>query len=207
MRALIVIDIQNDFCPGGALEVKDGDQVVAVANRAMKKFDLVVATQDWHPATHGSFAANHPWRYPGSKIMLNGLEQILSPIHCVQGSFGAEFVQELDTSKFEKVFVKGTDPSIDSYSGFYDNGRRKSTGLAEYLRERGVEEAYVLGLALDYCVKYSVLDALEEGFKTYVILDGCRAVNLQEGDGERAVEEMVAKGAVVVAAAGIKVKG
>ena len=207
MRALIVIDIQNDFCPGGALEVKDGDQVVAVANRAMKKFDLVVATQDWHPATHGSFAANHPWRYPGSKIMLNGLEQILSPIHCVQGSFGAEFVQELDTSKFEKVFVKGTDPSIDSYSGFYDNGRRKSTGLAEYLRQRGIEEVYILGLALDYCVKYSVLDALEEGFKTYVILDGCRAVNLQEGDGERAVEEMVAKGAVVVAAAGIKVKG
>ena len=207
MRALIVIDIQNDFCPGGALEVKDGDQVVAVANRAMKKFDLVVATQDWHPATHGSFAANHPWRYPGSKIMLNGLEQILWPIHCVQGSFGAEFVQELDTSKFEKVFVKGTDPGIDSYSGFYDNGRRKSTGLAEYLRQRGIEEVYILGLALDYCVKYSVLDALEEGFKTYVILDGCRAVNLQEGDGERAVEEMVAKGAVVVAAAGIKVKG
>ncbi len=207
MRALIVIDIQNDFCPGGALEVKDGDQVVAVANRAMKKFELVVATQDWHPATHGSFAANHPWRYPGSKIMLDGLEQILWPIHCVQGSFGAEFVQELDTSKFEKVFVKGTDPAIDSYSGFYDNGRRKSTGLAEYLRQRGIEEVYILGLALDYCVKYSVLDALEEGFKTYVILDGCRAVNLQEGDGERAVEEMVAKGAVVVEAAGIKVKG
>jgi nicotinamidase/pyrazinamidase len=207
MRALIVIDIQNDFCPGGALEVKDGDQVVPIANRAMKKFDLVVATQDWHPATHGSFAANHPWRYPGSKIMLNGLEQILWPIHCVQGSFGAEFVQELDTSKFEKVFVKGTDPSIDSYSGFYDNGRLKSTGLAEYLRERGVEEVYILGLALDYCVKYSVLDALDEGFKTHLILDGCRAVNLEEGDGERAVEEMVAKGAVVVEAAGIKVKG
>lgn len=207
MRALIVIDIQNDFCPGGALEVKDGDQVVGVANRAMKKFDLVVATQDWHPATHGSFAANHPWRRPGNTIQLNGLEQILWPIHCVQGSFGAEFVQELDTSKLEKVFAKGTDPVIDSYSGFYDNGRLKSTGLAEYLRQRGTEEVYILGLALDYCVKYSVLDALQEGFKTHLILDGCRAVNVQEGDGERAVEEMVAQGAVVVEAAGIKVKG
>jgi nicotinamidase/pyrazinamidase len=204
MRALIVIDIQNDFCPGGALEVKDGDQVVPVANRTMQKFDLVVATQDWHPANHGSFAANHPWRYPGQKIMLDGLEQILWPIHCVQGSFGAEFVQELDTARFAKVFVKGTDPMIDSYSGFFDNGHRKSTGLADYLRGRGVEEVYLLGLALDYCVKFSVLDALKEGFKTHLVLDGCRAVNLQEGDGARAVEEMTAAGASMVQSAQIK---
>lgn len=201
MKALLIVDIQNDFCPGGALEVAEGDQTVAVANALIPHFELVVATQDWHPANHKSFAAMHPWRYPGQVIDLNGLQQILWPIHCVQGSFGAEFVPELNTAAIGRVFVKGTDPEIDSYSGFFDNGHRKATGLGEYLREKGVDEVYVLGLALDVCVKFTVLDALELGFATYLVEDGCRGVNLKPGDSDAAVREMKAKGAVVVQSA------
>jgi nicotinamidase/pyrazinamidase len=197
MRALICVDIQNDFCPGGSLEVREGDQVIPVANKLMEHFDLVVATQDWHPANHKSFAAMHPWRYPGDVIELNGLQQILWPIHCVQGSFGAEFAPGLNTDAFEKVFVKGTDTEIDSYSGFFDNGHRKATGLGDYLREKSVEEVYILGLALDVCVKFTVLDALGLGFKTYLVEDGCRGVNLNEGDSDKALSEMREKGAII----------
>jgi nicotinamidase/pyrazinamidase len=200
MRALICVDIQNDFCPGGALEVEDGLAAAKVANDLMERFDLVVATQDWHPANHKSFAAMHPWRRPGDVIELNGLEQILWPIHCVQGSFGAEFVRELRTEAFEEVFVKGTDPEIDSYSGFFDNGHRKATGLGDYLKEKGVEELYIVGLALDVCVKFTVLDALELGFKTYLVKDGSRGVNLKPRDSEKAVAEMQEKGAIIVTA-------
>jgi len=201
MRALICVDIQNDFCPGGALEVEDGLAAAEVANQLMDRFDLVVATQDWHPANHKSFAAMHPWRRPGDVIELNGLEQILWPIHCVQGSFGAEFVRELRTDAFEKVFVKGTDPEIDSYSGFFDNGHRKATGLGDYLKGKGVEEVYIVGLALDVCVKFTVLDALELGFKTYLVKDGSRGVNLKPTDSSRAIEEMQQKGSIIVTAA------
>jgi len=201
MRALICVDIQNDFCPGGALEVEDGLAAAEVANQLMGRFDLVVATQDWHPANHKSFAAMHPWRRPGDVIELNGLEQILWPIHCVQGSFGAEFVRELRTDAFEKVFVKGTDPEIDSYSGFFDNGHRKATGLGDYLKGKGVEEVYIVGLALDVCVKFTVLDALELGFKTYLVKDGSRGVNLKPTDSSRAIEEMQQKGSIIVTAA------
>jgi nicotinamidase/pyrazinamidase len=197
MRALICVDIQNDFCPGGSLEVREGDQVIPVANKLMEHFDLVVATQDWHPANHKSFAAMHPWRYPGDVIGLNGLQQILWPIHCVQGSFGAEFAPGLNADAFEKVFVKGTDTEIDSYSGFFDNGHRKATGLGDYLKEKGVEEVYILGLALDVCVKFTVLDALGLGFKTYLVEDGCRGVNLNEGDSDKALSEMREKGAII----------
>jgi nicotinamidase/pyrazinamidase len=194
MKALILVDLQNDFCPGGALEVKEGDQVIPVANALMEKFDLVVATQDWHPANHGSFAANHPWRKPGQVIDLHGLPQVLWPIHCVQESFGAEFVQELNASKINKVFVKGTDPEIDSYSGFFDNGHRKATGLGDFLKEQEVNAVYVLGLATDYCVKFTALDAIELGFETYLVEDGCRGVNLEPGDVDKAIEEMREKG-------------
>lgn len=197
MRALICVDIQNDFCPGGSLEVREGDQVIPVANKLMEHFDLVVATQDWHPANHKSFAAMHPWRYPGDVIELNGLQQILWPIHCVQGSFGAEFAPGLNTDAFEKVFVKGTDTEIDSYSGFFDNGHRKATGLGDYLKEKSVEEVYILGLALNVCVKFTVLDALGLGFKTYLVEDGCRGVNLNEGDSDKALSEMREKGAII----------
>jgi nicotinamidase/pyrazinamidase len=195
MHALLLVDIQNDFLPGGALEVPRGDEVISVANALIPQFKQVVASQDWHPADHGSFAANHLWRKPGQVIDLHGLEQILWPIHCVQGSFGAEFAGSLNTGAIERVFQKGTDPAIDSYSAFYDNGHRKSTGLADYLREQQVDTLYILGLAQDYCVKFTVLDALREGFKTYLVTDGTRPVELQAGDGEKALAEMRKQGA------------
>jgi nicotinamidase/pyrazinamidase len=199
MKALILVDIQNDFVPGGALSVPEGDQIVPTVNQLQSGFDLVVATQDWHPANHGSFAANYPGRLPGDFINLNGLPQILWPTHCVQGTPGADFVPGLQRTKWDRVFVKGTDPEVDSYSGFFDNGHRRATGLADYLREKGVTDLYVAGLATDYCVKFTVLDALKLGFKTHLIEDACRGVNLHPGDARRAVDEMKNAGVVVVA--------
>ncbi len=198
MKALILVDIQNDFCPGGALEVTEGDKVVAIANAIMDKFDLIIATQDWHPANHGSFAANHLWRKPGQVIELNGLEQILWPMHCVQESFGAEFHKDLNTEKINKIFQKGTDVEIDSYSGFFDNGRKKSTGLSDYLKDLKIEKVYVMGLATDYCVKFTALDALEQGFETYVIKDGTKGVNMQPKDSKNALLEMKEAGIHIV---------
>lgn len=190
MDALILVDIQNDFCPGGALAVGEGDAVVPVANALGPRVPLVVATQDWHPPGHGSFASQHRGKTPGEVIDLEGLETILWPDHCVQGSRGAEFHRDLDLGPVEAIFRKGTDPGIDSFSGFYDNGHRKSTGLAAYLKGRGVTRVYVLGLATDYCVKFTTLDAAGEGFETFLVEDGCRAVELERGDSLRAVKEM-----------------
>jgi len=198
MRALILVDIQNDFLPGGALAVPEGDAVVPVANCVQPRFDLVVATQDWHPAKHGSFAANHAGRKPGEIIELAGLSQILWPMHCVQDTNGAAFAPGLDTSRVDRVFRKGTNPAIDSYSGFFDNGRRQATGLADFLRERSVDEVYVLGLATDYCVKWTVLDARDLGFATYLIADGCRGVNLAPGDVSQALEELRVAGVQMI---------
>ncbi len=195
--ALLLVDIQIDFCPGGALEVKDGHEVIPVANRLAERFDLVAATKDWHPANHGSFAANHPWRRPGQVIELNGLEQILWPIHCVQHTFGAEFAPGLHTEKIDTIFYKGTDPGIDSYSGFFDNGHRRATGLGDFLKEKGVTDVFIVGLALDICVKFTALDAVELGFRTYLVRDGSRPVELEPGDGEKAVQEMQRKGVEV----------
>ncbi len=195
---LLLIDLQVDFMPTGMLPVADADAVIPLANAVMPNYRTIVATQDWHPADHGSFAANHPWRKPGQLIELNGLSQVLWPAHCVQNSWGAEFVADLDQDRITKVFRKGTDPGIDSYSGFYDNGHRKSTGLAEWLREKGITTVHVLGVATDYCVKFSVLDALKEGFETTLLEPATRGVNLTEGDVDRAIKEMAAAGARVV---------
>jgi nicotinamidase/pyrazinamidase len=200
MRALILVDIQNDFMPTGALPVPNGHEVVPVANKLMPRFDLVVATQDWHPETHGSFAKHHG-KQPGEVIDLNGLQQVLWPHHCVQDTKGAEFVKELDASKIDAVFQKGTDPGIDSYSGFHDNGHRKATGLGDYLKKKGVDEVYVLGVATDYCVRFTALDAVREGFKTTLVEDGSRGVNLQPGDSAKAIEEMRAAGVKVMRSA------
>jgi nicotinamidase/pyrazinamidase len=197
MDALILVDLQNDFLPGGALAVPHGDEVIAVANRLQAGFPLVVATQDWHPRDHGSFAANHAGRKPGDLIELNGEAQVLWPVHCVQNTTGAEFARELDRKRVARVFPKGTDPGIDSYSGFFDNGHRKTTGLGHYLRERGVTDVYVLGLATDYCVKFTALDAAALAFKTHLVVDGCRGVDLKPGDSTRAIEEMGAAGVYV----------
>lgn len=199
MKALILVDIQNDFVPGGALAVPEGDKVVAIANRLMPQFDLVVATQDWHPAGHGSFASTHS-RAVGEMIDLNGVPQILWPDHCVQGTRGAEFVPGLNVAGIDEVVRKGSDVGVDSYSGFFDNGRQKATGLESLLRRRGVEEVYVMGLATDYCVKATAIDAASLGFKTTLILEGSRGVNLKPGDVAKAVEEMKAAGVRVSSA-------
>lgn len=176
MKALLLIDIQNDFLPGGALAVPDGDRIIPVVNQLQPHFDLVVATQDWHPARHKSFASQHTGRQVFDTINLNGLDQVLWPDHCVQGTVGAEFSPNLNQLKIEAIFRKGTDAEIDSYSGFYDNGHRKSTGLADYLRSKQVRQVFIAGLAADYCVYFSLKDALLEGFKTYLIEDATRAI-------------------------------
>ncbi|MCL4120346.1 UNVERIFIED_CONTAM: hypothetical protein GTU68_000456 [Idotea baltica] len=193
-HALILVDIQNDFLPGGALAVPEGDEVVSVANTMMDRFSIVVATQDWHPADHGSFASQHHGRSVGELIDLNGLDQVMWPDHCVQGTHGAEFADGLSPIDAGNVFVKGTDRKIDSYSGFFDNGHLKSTGLGDALKADGVTDVFILGLATDYCVKFTALDAVELGFKTTLIQDGCRGVNLQPDDVETSIEQMKAAG-------------
>jgi nicotinamidase/pyrazinamidase len=198
MTALLVVDIQNDFLPGGALGVLDGDKVIPIINRLMDRFALVLATQDWHPANHESFAANHPNRRPGEIIDLHGLMQILWPVHCVQGSPGAAFSTQFRTGRISKVFQKGIDPEIDSYSGFFDNGRKRSTGLVEYLRDQRVNELFICGLATDYCVKFSSFDSLGCGIRTSVIEDACRGVNLKPGDSAAAIAEIRQAGASIV---------
>lgn len=198
MKALIIVDVQNDFLHGGALPVPRGDEIVPLANELQRKFELVVATQDWHPADHGSFAANHPGKKPGDRIILDGIEQILWPVHCVQNTPGAEFAPSFDTKRVARVFKKGTDPRIDSYSTFFDNAHRRATGLADFLKKRAVTDVFLLGLALDYCVKFSVLDARQLGFSAHVIADGCRAIALEPGDLEKALDEMKSSGAALL---------
>lgn len=197
MNALILVDIQNDFLPGGALAVPNGDAVISAANQLMPHADIIVATQDWHPPDHGSFAANHPDRALFEIIELHGLPQTLWPVHCVEDTVGAAFAETLEVARIEKVFRKGTRPEIDSYSGFHDNGRRHSTGMADWLRCRGVTHITLCGLATDYCVKFTALDALDEGFRTTLALDACRGVNLQPGDVEQAIQEMKQRGVII----------
>ena len=198
MKALIMVDLQNDFVPGGALPVPNGNQIIPIANKLQQDYSLVVATQDWHPPNHGSFAVNHGGRKPGDRVSLDGIEQILWPVHCVQDTPGADFVPALDRTRIARVFKKGIDSRIDSYSTFFDNGHRRTTGLAEYLKERSVTDIYLLGLALDYCVKFSALDARQLGLNTYVILEACRGIALQPNDLEKALEEMRRAGAKIV---------
>lgn len=190
MQALVLVDLQNDFMPFGALPVREGDAVVDVANTLSGRFELVVATQDWHPADHGSFASNHPGSRPGDVVELGGVPQVLWPDHCVQDTPGASFHSRLDITRVRHVVHKGVDASIDSYSTFFDNAHQRDTGLHPYLRDRGVTSVVLLGLATDYCVKFSVCDGIELGFEVTVVEDGCRAVDLAPGDGERALAEM-----------------
>jgi nicotinamidase/pyrazinamidase len=198
MRALLLIDIQNDFLPGGALEVAHGDEVVAVANELMPEYELVVATQDWHPADHQSFAAQHPGKQVGDVIQMSGLPQVLWPVHCVQFSRGADFAGGLNLQQIQHVVQKGTDREVDSYSGFFDNARRRATGLEKLLRDQQVSEVHVLGLATDYCVRATALDARSLGIRTVLIARGCRGVELAPGDCERALDEMRAAGVKIL---------
>ena len=194
MKALLLVDIQNDFLPGGALPVPHGDEVVPIANRLMPDYEVIVATQDWHPGNHQSFASQHAGKQVGEVIELDGLHQMLWPDHCIQGTFGADFAVMLNRQWIGQIIQKGTDPTIDSYSGFFDNARRKATGLDRYLRDKHVDEVHVLGLATDYCVKATALDAVDLGFRTVLITEGIRGVELNEGDCRRAIDEMAAAG-------------
>lgn len=198
--ALLLIDLQNDFCPGGALAVAEGDAVIAIANEAiaicLAHKIPVIASQDWHPAEHRSFAVNsqaEPWTVGD----LDGLTQVWWPVHCVQNTAGAAFHPELNQAAISEIFQKGQDPDIDSYSAFFDNGRRAKTRLDDWLQQQGINCLFVMGLATDYCVKYTVLDALTSGYKTSVIKEGCRAVNLQPQDGQQAIDAMNEAGATI----------
>ncbi len=200
MDCLILVDLQNDFMPGGALAVPRGDEVVEVANRIAPEFDLVVASQDWHPGNHLSFASQHSGRSVGDVIQLAGADQVLWPDHCVQGTRGAEFHDGLAASRIDLRIRKGTNRRIDSYSAFFDNARQRSTGLADLLRARGVTAVWLVGLATDYCVKFTALDALEQGFETAVVSDGCRGIDLAPGDVAAAWAAMERAGAKIVTA-------
>jgi nicotinamidase/pyrazinamidase len=193
MKTLIIIDTQNDFMPGGSLEVPKGDEIVPVINKMLDKFDLILATQDWHPEDHASFASNHDGEEPFNTIEWKGHDQILWPDHCVQGSKGAEFHADLNTKPIEAIFRKGMDPEIDSYSGFYDNNHEKDTGLAGYLKRRDVKEIHFCGLAAEICVQYSILDALKEGFDVVLIEDATKA--LDEENLHKGKQKMREKGA------------
>lgn len=188
MDALILVDIQNDFLPGGALAVPRGDEIIAAANRLQERFGLVVATQDWHPAGHASFASSHPGKNVYDAVVIDGVEQILWPDHCVQGSKGAELARAFNTDRVEAIFRKGTDPGIDSYSAFYDNARRKSTGLEGYLKWKKVDRVFLAGLAADFCVSYSIMDALAMGFGAVLVKDATRAIS---EEGFRAAEKAI----------------
>lgn len=199
-KTLILVDVQNDFAPGGALAVPEGDVIVPVINRLLPHFEHVIATKDWHPAGHASFASVQG-KPIGEVMDLNGVSQIMWPDHCVQNTPGAEFIPGLHSDAIDYVVYKGTNPDIDSYSGFFDNQRLQSTGLQDYLQDKGIDEVYIVGLATDYCVKFTALDAVSLGFQTTVIADACRGVNLSPGDAEQALAAMQAAGCHVMTCA------
>ena len=194
MKALLLIDIQNDFLPGGALAVDRGDEILEIVNELLPLYRLVAATQDWHPPGHLSFASQHPGKQVGDSVVVDDIQQVLWPDHCVQGTWGSQLSPKLLQESIVHVVQKGTQPRVDSYSGFFDNARRRATGLEGYLREHEVDEVHVVGLATDYCVKATALDAVELGFKTVVLAAGVRGVDLRPGDCDRAFEQMRSAG-------------
>ncbi|MBX3719406.1 MAG: bifunctional nicotinamidase/pyrazinamidase [Parachlamydiales bacterium] len=197
MKALVIVDMQNDFMPGGALGVPEADQIVPAINQLSSQFPLVVATQDWHPQDHCSFATSHPGKKPGDVVQIKEMEQILWPVHCVRATKGAELIDTLNKEAIASCFYKGTDRWIDSYSAFFDNARRKSTGLSDYLKTRNVSHIYIAGVATEYCVLYSSFDAVDIGYSVVVISDLCRPINLQPNDEKKAYEAMAAKGVMI----------
>lgn len=196
MKALLIVDLQNDFLPGGALGIPESDQVIPFINKWQKAFPLVVASKDWHPPHHISFASRHKKKV-GESIIVEGFRQELWPDHCVQDTWGAEFSPLLHTERISHVFCKGVQPEIDSYSAFFDNNRLHTTGLAEYLKGAGVKALYIVGLATNFCVKFSTFDALDLGFECYILEKGCKGIDLQPGDTVRAIQEMERRGAFI----------
>ncbi|MHC5078062.1 MAG: bifunctional nicotinamidase/pyrazinamidase [Planctomycetota bacterium] len=196
--ALIVVDIQNDFCPMGALPVSHGDTVVPIINRLVRQFPLAVATQDWHPPGHISFASSHPGKNPFDVIDVEGVEQILWPDHCVQGTEGSAFHPDFDARPYHAVVRKGMAPHLDSYSAFRDNAHVASTGLAGYLRERGIDTVWIAGLATDFCVTFTAHDALDHGFQTRILIDACRGIDVPPGSLEAKLTEIQNRGGRIV---------
>jgi nicotinamidase/pyrazinamidase len=198
MNALLLIDLQNDFLPGGAVPVPHGEAVLPFANQLQGAFKLVAATQDWHPSNHKSFASAHPGRKPGDTTHLKKTPQLLWPTHCVQNTRGAELAPALMLNRVNKVFRKGTDADIDGYSAFFDSGHARATGLHEYLQDKRVTEIYVLGLGTEVCVKATALDALALGFKTFLIEDACRGFNLKLDEMKADIEELRKAGVILI---------
>ena len=194
MKALLIVDVQNDFCPGGALEVPNGDQIVPTINKLSQQFDIVLQTQDWHPAGHSSFASSHEGKNPFETVEMPYGEQVLWPDHCVQGSEGAEFHPDLETDRSQLIIRKGFRKAIDSYSAFYENDDQTTTGLTGYLRARDIDTLYAVGLATDFCVKWSVIDGLKEGFDVHVVEDAVKGIDI-EGSVAQAWNEMLDAGA------------
>lgn len=197
MKCLLLIDLQKDFCKNGALEIKNADDIIETANFLIKKFknNLIVATKDWHPSTHKSFAINSN-KNIGETVTLKGIQQILWPVHCVQNSLGSEFHNKL--LHIENIIYKGTDENIDSYSAFFDNKRLRKTELDNFLNKKNIDTLYIMGLATDYCVKYTVFDALLLGYKVFVIVDGCKGVDLEKNSSTLALKEMENRGATLI---------
>lgn len=203
-RALLLVDLQNDFFPEGALPVREAHSIFPLANELQKHFSCIIASKDWHPPNHKSFASQYPGNALFDTVDLHGLSQVLWPDHCVQETQGSEFHSKLNTQHINKIVYKGTDPEIDSYSAFFDNAHRKSTGLDAYLKEKGITELYIMGLATDYCVLYTVLDARHLGLMTYVIEDGCFGIEQTPGDIEKAKRSMHEAGALLISSRDIK---
>ncbi|GAQ15932.1 nicotinamidase [Myroides odoratimimus] len=196
MKALLVVDLQYDFLPGGSLAVEDGDKIIPVINTIQKQFDLIIATQDWHPDNHKSFASQHPGHNLFDLINLNGIPQVLWPEHCIQGTRGAEFTTEWDTTKVAAIFRKGMNVEVDSYSGFYDNDHQHSTGLLGFLKDKEVKELYVCGLAAEFCVYFSAKDAHEAGIKTFFLNFATKPIT--EGGLSQAIKEMESLGITIL---------
>lgn len=192
MKTLVIVDVQNDFMPGGRLAVPEADKIIPVINKLQNHFDLIIATQDWHPQNHTSFASNHPGKQPFEKLIMDGLEETLWPDHCVQGSTGAEFTSGMETRKIAVIFRKGMNPEVDSYSGFYDNHRKISTGLSGYLKEKGISNVYFCGLAADICVYFTIKDALKEGFSARLIEDASQPLDTMNY--KKIKEELASRG-------------
>tara|TARA_Y100000996_G_scaffold225302_1_gene177222 strand:+ start:1150 stop:1740 length:591 start_codon:yes stop_codon:yes gene_type:complete len=196
MKTLVLVDIQNDFLKGGSLAVPEGEKIIKPINKIIKQYDLVIATKDWHPKNHISFASNHSDKKIGDIINVNGVDQVLWPDHCIQNSYGSDFPEQLDISKLAKVVYKGSDANIDSYSGFFDNGHFRSTGLSDYLKSKDVYKIDYVGLATDYCLKYTAIDSVSEGFKTRVLINCIKGI--EEKDCELALNEMKSKGVELI---------
>ena len=197
MKALLIVDVQYDFCPGGVMAIKDGDKIIPVINKLQPMFDLVLATLDWHPVDHVTFASQHPGKRPYDLVEVNGVDHVLWPRHCVQHTKGAAFVEGLHMNYLDKIFYIGKNKKNDSYSGFFDVGE-KPTGLDKYLKKKGVTDLYIVGLATDFCVMFTALDARKLGYNTHVVIDATKPLDINPGDFEDAVKQMKTAGVKIL---------